>query len=189
MNRRKMGRHVNTIVAGVGRPVPSDPDALFESLRACVERQLRARGEEARVELHFREFPVDTVTGLMLDLTTRKIVIVEANTTKTHQLIILAHEIWHLLEGHGHVHGAEPAAVRAAARLLGGDLDLESAVEQVATAARTDFDVDDERDAETFGLRLGAVFRPYLENDAERPPTDGLAGRIHSSLVHRGFRR
>ncbi|KIF05958.1 hypothetical protein PL81_10230 [Streptomyces sp. RSD-27] len=177
-----MNKLVREILAGVGRPVPSDPVQLFEALRAHVERR-----EGCEVRLRFEEFPPDTVSGLMLDLGTMKVIVVERNTTTLHQLVILAHEIWHMVMGDCGAHGIDAPTHPIAARMLSGEIGLREAVDVLAVAARTGFHEQEELDAENFGLKVGIAFRPFLENDAALVPGSGLAGRIQASLGNRGI--
>ncbi|WP_338674327.1 hypothetical protein V1460_15640 [Streptomyces sp. SCSIO 30461] len=103
-------------------------------------------------------FPPDTVSGLWLDLGDHEVVAVEKHTLPLHQMVILGHELWHRKErGRGLPH---PAAGDAAARLLAERWDLGDAV--AYAAARTDYDLEEERRAETFGRLLAAKFRPFL---------------------------
>ncbi len=44
MSKRKMVKLRNEVLAGLGRPVPLDPDDLFESLRAVLERMVNEAG-------------------------------------------------------------------------------------------------------------------------------------------------
>ncbi|MFD0374231.1 toxin-antitoxin system, toxin component [Streptomyces sp. NPDC127112] len=179
---RKMNRLVRELVAGVGRPAPSDPVQLFERLRSYVEQR-----EGCEVRLRFEEFPPDTVSGLMLDLGTMKVIVVERNTTTLHQLVILAHEIWHMVMGDCAAHGVDELRRSVAARMLTGEIDVREAVDVLAVAARTGFHEQEELDAENFGLKVGIAFRPFLENDAALLPGSGLAGRIQASLGSRGI--
>ncbi|MEW1639873.1 toxin-antitoxin system, toxin component [Streptomyces sp. NPDC093801] len=177
-----MNKLVRELIAGIGQPVPSDPRQLFESLISYIEQR-----EGWQVRLRFEEFPPDTVSGLMLDLGDKKVIVVERNTTGLHQLVILAHEIWHMIMGDCTVHGMDSLTHSVAARMLSGDIDLREAVDTLAVAARTSFHDREELDAENFGLKLGIAFRPFLEHDAELAPGSGLAGRIQASLGNRGI--
>jgi hypothetical protein len=78
----------------------------------------------------------------------------------------------------------EGAAV--AARLLSDTADLQATVHKVA--ARTDFDLADEKEAEGFGLLLASKCRTWLAGSSLRGPVkrDDLAGRIEASLGYRG---
>jgi hypothetical protein len=55
-------------------------------------------------------------------------------------------------------------------------------------AARTRFDLADEKEAESFGLLLASKCRTWLAGSSLRGPVrrDGLAGRIEASLGYRG---
>ncbi|MFJ6722326.1 MULTISPECIES: toxin-antitoxin system, toxin component [unclassified Streptomyces] len=186
MGKRKMIRLRNEILANLGRPIPSDPDELFESLRVFLERrfnEVRGNGTYRPVHLLFREFPEETASGLTLTFDDRMVIVVERHTTTLHQLVILAHEMWHALMGKCLTHGAQPDAVSAAARSLGGELEQ---ADILALAARTHFDTREENDAEAFGLLLGSSCREILESGATSLPNTGLAGRIQSSMG-RGF--
>ncbi|MFC9295799.1 ImmA/IrrE family metallo-endopeptidase [Streptomyces sp. NPDC057011] len=182
--KRPMARLCREILEGVERPVPSDPDSLFEVLRVYVEKR---RAEKDAMDglpfrpLHllFREFPQGTASGLSLDLEDKWVIVVESNTSPIHQLVILAHEVWHVLNGHCTEHASHPANISAAARSLGGSL---GDAEIQALAARAHFDDQKEADAEAFGLYMGDAFRGYLEADARRVPEKGIAGRIQTSL-------
>ncbi|MEU5159628.1 toxin-antitoxin system, toxin component [Streptomyces sp. NPDC020875] len=177
MSKRKMTRLRAQIMAGI-QPVPSDADALFESIRAYLETRTGLP-----VELHFEPMPERTASGLTIRLADRVIIVVERHTTTLHQLVILAHEIWHALEGKCQGHPVREAAV--AARSLTARLDLDAgAIRSLAARAHADSaGAEEEADAETFGLLLGNAFRPYLE---VRPASDGVAARIQASLGHRG---
>lgn len=186
MGKRKMIRLRNEILANLGRPIPSDPDELFEALRQFLERRFnedRGDGAYRPVQLLFREFPEDTASGLTLTFDDRMVIVVERHTTTLHQLVIFAHEMWHALMGKCLTHGAQPDAVSAAARSLGGELEH---ADILALAARTHFHTKEENDAEAFGLLLGSSCREILEPGAASLPNTGLAGRIQSSMG-RGF--
>jgi hypothetical protein len=111
------------------------------------------------------------------------LVVIEERTAPDHQLVILGHELWHMKAGHCS-HHVEGAAV--AARLLSDTADLQATVLRVA--ARTRFDLADEKEAESFGLLLASKCRTWLAGSQLRGPVsrDGLAGRIEASLGYRG---
>jgi hypothetical protein len=83
-------------------------------------------------------------------------------------------------------HHVDGAAV--AARLLSDSADLRATVLKVA--ARTRFDLTDEKEAESFGLLLASKCRTWLAGSSLRGPVQrhGLAGRIEASLGCRGPR-
>jgi hypothetical protein len=176
-----MRRLCNELVGGLTLPVPAPPRELYRAL--CEEMSLR-RGRP----VHFRTapFPSGTASGLWLDLTDRDIVVVEERTAPGHQLVILGHELWHMQADH---HGHHVGGVAVATRLLADDTDqaaLQAAVQRVA--ARTRFELAEERQAETFGLLLASKCRTWLTGSALRGPVqlDDVAGRIEASLGYPG---
>ncbi|MFF3014864.1 toxin-antitoxin system, toxin component [Streptomyces sp. NPDC057939] len=178
---RGIAKFCDEILAGLGRPIPSDPDTLFEVLRADVERRFNADDDglpHRPVLLRFREFPEETASGLTARFDDRVVIIIESKTTTLHQFVIFAHEIWHTLRGECLSHGTHSQVATAAARSLGGDV---ASDDLVALAARSHVNTEEEDDAETFGLQLGSRLREYLQGGGAVPVT-GLAGRIQSSL-------
>lgn len=178
---RKIAKFCDAVLAGLDRPIPSDPDSLFAALRADVERRFnedRAELPFRPVFLYFREFPEETASGLTAKFDDRIVIVVESQTTTLHQFVIFAHEMWHALMGQCLSHGDHTDVAAAAARSLGGELvgdDL------VALAARSHVDTQEESDAEEFGLQMGARLRECLQGGGA-VPTSGLAGRIQSSM-------
>ncbi|MBT2414767.1 toxin-antitoxin system, toxin component [Streptomyces sp. ISL-12] len=175
--RRLCGR----LVAELSLPVPAPPADLYAELCGAMSRR---RGRP--VLFRTAAFPPGTASGLWLDMADRDLVVVEERTAPEHQLVILGHELWHMWAGHrGHV--AEGAAV--AARLLDGDVDDDTLRATVrAVAARSRFDLADEREAEGFGLLLASKCRSRLAGASLRGPVrrDRLAGRIEASLGYPG---
>ncbi|MFI2203435.1 toxin-antitoxin system, toxin component [Streptomyces sp. NPDC020192] len=178
---RDMRRLCGELVGGLTLPVPAPPEELY---RALCEAMSRRRGRP----VHFRTavFPSGTASGLWLDLTDRDIVVVEERTAPGHQLVILGHELWHMqADHHGHRIDGTPVATRRPA----DDTDqaaLEAVVRRVA--ARTRFDLAEERQAETFGLLLASKCRTWLAGSALRGQgrRDDVAGRIETSLGYPG---
>ncbi|GAA3052494.1 toxin-antitoxin system, toxin component [Streptomyces glomeratus] len=173
-----MRRLCGELVAELSLPAPAAPDDLYAALCAGMSRR---RGRPVRFRT--AAFPPGTASGLWLDMADQDLVVVEERTAPDHRLVILGHELWHMNAGHQghHVEGATVAA-----RLLSDGADLEAAVHKVA--ARTHFDLADEREAESFGLLLASRCRTWLAGSPLRGPAtrDGLAGRIEASL---GYRR
>lgn len=178
---KDMRRLCGELVAELALPAPAPPAELYGALCAAMSRR---RGRP----VHFRmsAFPVGTASGLWLDMADRDLVVVEERTAPDHQLVILGHELWHMSAGHcgHHVEGA-----KVAARLLTDDGDeaaLRDTVRRVA--ARSRFDLADEREAETFGLLLASKCRTWLAGSSLRGPVqrDHLAGRIEASLGYLG---
>lgn len=187
---RKIAKLCDEILAGLEKPIPSDPDSLFEVLRADVEQRFNADRDGLPyrpVLLRFSEFPEETASGLTASFDDRVVIIIESKTTTLHQFVIFAHEIWHTLMGgclshgthgsHGS-HGTHSDVATAAARSLGGEL---AGDDLMAMAARSHVNTEEESDAENFGLQLGSRLREYLQGGGAVPIT-GLAGRIQSSL-------
>ncbi|WP_320782883.1 toxin-antitoxin system, toxin component [Streptomyces sp. CRN 30] len=187
--RRLCGR----LVAELALEVPAPPADLYAAL---CEAMSRRRGRP--VLFRTAAFPPGTASGLWLDMADRDLVVVEERTAPEHQLVILGHELWHMKAGHrGHV----TEGVTAAARLLGGggedlrtpgdawyvDEDALRATVR-AVAARSRFDLADEREAESFGLLLASKCRTRLAGASLRGPVqrDHLAGRIEASLGYPG---
>ncbi|ALO97487.1 hypothetical protein SHL15_6455 [Streptomyces hygroscopicus subsp. limoneus] len=178
---RDMRRLCNELVGGLTLSVPAPPDELYRALCGAMSHR---RGRP----VHFRTaaFPPGTASGLWLDLTDRDVVVVEERTAPEHQLVILGHELWHMQADHCELH---MDGVGTATRLLSDHTDqeaLQAAVQRVA--ARSRFDVAEERDAETFGLLLASKCRTWLTGSGSRGPVqrDGVAGRIEASLGYPG---
>ncbi|MPY56849.1 toxin-antitoxin system, toxin component [Streptomyces spongiae] len=173
-----MRRLCGELVGELTLPAPAEPAGLYSALCAAMSRR---RGRP--VQYRTAAFPPGTASGLWLDMTEQDLVVIEERTAPDHQLVILGHELWHMHAGHRghHVEGASVAA-----RLLSDEADLRATVQKVA--ARTQFDVRDEQDAEGFGLLLASKCRTWLASSALRGPLqrDQLAGRIEASLGYRG---
>ncbi|MEU4654713.1 toxin-antitoxin system, toxin component [Streptomyces sp. NPDC023723] len=169
------------LVAELTLPVPAPPADLYGQLCGAMSRR---RGRP--VLFRTAAFPPGTASGLWLDLADRDLVVVEERTAPEHQLVILGHELWHLTAGHrGHVTGGAAAA----ARLLAENPDADALRATVrAVAARSRFDLADEREAESFGLLLASKCRTRLAGSSLREPVrrDRLAGRIEASLGYPG---
>ncbi|MCK1820749.1 toxin-antitoxin system, toxin component [Streptomyces sp. XM83C] len=179
---KEMRRLCGELVSELDLPAPARPDELYTALCGAMSRR---RGRPVRVRMSV--FPPGTASGLWLDMADQDLVVVEERTAPEHQLVILGHELWHMQAGHGghHVDGATVAA-----RLLDETSDLAATVR--AVAARTRFDLAEERDAERFGLLLASKCRTWLAGAGGRGAGRGtrqaehLAGRIGASLGYRG---
>ena len=173
-----MRRLCGELVSELSLPAPAAPADLYTAL-CCAMSRRRGRPVQFRTAV----FPPGTASGLWLDMAEQDLVVIEERTAPDHQLVILGHELWHMKAGHCS-HHVEGAAV--AARLLSDTADLDATVLRVA--ARTRFDLADEKEAESFGLLLGSKCRSWLAGSTGRGPVrrDGLAGRIEASLGYRG---
>ncbi|MEH0574159.1 MULTISPECIES: toxin-antitoxin system, toxin component [Streptomyces] len=173
-----MRRLSGELVAELTLSAPAAPAELYTAL---CDGMSRRRGRP----VHFRmaAFPADTASGLWLDMADQDLVVIEERTAPEHQLVILGHELWHMKAGHCS-HHVEGAAV--AARLLADGADLQATVRSVA--ARTRFDLADEKQAESFGLLLASKCLTWLAGSTSRGrgQRDHLAGRIEASLGYRG---
>ncbi|MFD0318429.1 toxin-antitoxin system, toxin component [Streptomyces flavalbus] len=173
-----MRRLCGELLAELSLPVPARPADLYAALCAAMSRR---RGRP--VVFRTAAFPPGTASGLWLDMAEQDVVVVEERTAPDHQLVILGHELWHMTAGHRHHH---VDGVAVAARLLDDEADLRATVLKIA--ARTRFDLEDEKDAESFGLLLASKCRTLLTGPATRGPgqRDDLAGRIETSLGYLG---
>lgn len=156
-------------------PVSADPEQLMRDLVKPLSKD-----REREVQVVFEHFPPNTASGLWLRYQDQDLIVVEKNTTALHKAVILGHEIWHLNVGACKGHPAH-GGIEAAARSFDGTLDLASTVRMVM-AARTDFALEEEKDAESFGLRLGSRLRPYLEGGPDQMPVGGVISRLQASL-------
>ncbi|WP_369228544.1 hypothetical protein AB5J52_48750 (plasmid) [Streptomyces sp. R39] len=154
----------------------TDPEALFS---AFVESARRWRGDR-RLEVHAVRIPWEfQVTGLWLERECSDAVIVERHTDPIHRSQILGHELWHIHQGDGFT--AEQLAV-GSCQFLGP----ESAPDVQTAAARSRFDKDPEREAETFGILVGQQLRSLMEWDVI---TGETARNIAAALNYQGRRR
>ncbi|MCY0935636.1 toxin-antitoxin system, toxin component [Streptomyces sp. H34-S4] len=177
----EMVRLCDELYAGLGRPAPSDIDELI----ARISDHLTVyRGDPARpVRIVRRDFPqgLGPVSGLWLDRETEDVIVVAKSTSPFHALVILGHEIWHMVRGH---HGTHVLGAQVATRLLGDDVlspgELHEAVRLVA--ARTHAFAGDEAEAEQYGRMLGRRFRHLVEFDPAQRVLEGPAARIQASL-------
>ncbi|NGO47218.1 toxin-antitoxin system, toxin component [Streptomyces ureilyticus] len=179
------------LIAGVAQMAPGDDDGILTAL-SQVLGAMRGRP----VILKREDFPLDSVSGLWLDMADMDIIAVRRDAVDSqHELVILGHEIWHMTQGHCTAHTkAGPAAARGhsstagavdhvVARLLAspdgqlGDL----SPRELHYAARTDFHAEDEAEAELFGLKLATAMREHRRIH-RRPDLRHVAGRIENSL-------
>lgn len=181
---KEMRRLCGELVEELTLPAPAPPAELYAALCGAMSRR---RGRP--VLFRAAAFPPGTASGLWLDMAEQDLVVVEERTAPDHQLVILGHELWHMQAGH-HGHHFEGGGV--AARLLDGDgpePDEEALRATVrAVAARSRFDLAEEKEAESFGLLLASKCRTWLDGSPLRGPVqrDHLAGRIGASLGYPG---
>lgn len=164
---REMRRLADALIDPIRVPVPADPEVLFE---AVVESATRWRGR--RIVVHREVFPPHTASGLWLERESHDDVIVDKRAAVWHQIVIFCHEVWHMQQRQeGSPSGDRPAA------------------------ARTDFTLADEQEADRFGMLMGRRLRTWLEASADSvyaargDDAQDLAGRIGAALNYRGTRR
>ncbi|MFH8799749.1 toxin-antitoxin system, toxin component family protein [Streptomyces sp. NPDC017936] len=158
------------------RARPRPPAGVREVSRALCEEVAALRGGRP-VELRFERFPDEfDVTGLWLEFQDFDLVIVEERAEAVQQLVILGHELWHLHAGHRHHRGIGTAAAHALAGRPGWD-DV-----ALTVAARDGSRKHDEAEADAFGHRLAAAFRPYLSDRSDDAPPDP----VQRTLGYRG---
>lgn len=171
---RGLAAELATAVRSDGRR-PADVRELCAAL--CTAMSARRGGRP--VELRFERFPDEIeVTGLCVEFQDFDLVIVEERAEAMQQLVILGHELWHLHAGHRHPHSAGTAAVDA----FSEHPDWRDVA--LGIAARNGSRERDEAEADDFGHRLAAQFRPYLTGRDSRPHLDPL----ERSMGYRGRR-
>ncbi|MET8946202.1 toxin-antitoxin system, toxin component family protein [Streptomyces sp. NPDC004542] len=158
------------------RERPHAPSGVRELCQVLCE-VMSARRSGRPVELRFERFPDEIeVTGLWVEFQDFDLVIVEERAEAVQQLVILGHELWHMHAGHRHHHRVGAAAARALADGPGWrDVAL-------TVAARNGSREADEAEADDFGHRLAALFRPYLSGRGPSTPVDP----VQRTLGYRG---
>lgn len=169
-------RELASELSAVLRAGPHPPVDVRELCHAlCVEMSARRGGRP--VELRFERFPDEIeVTGLWVEFQDFDLVIVEERAEAMQQLVILGHELWHMHAGHGHHHTDGTAAAHA----LAGTPGWKGIA--LAVAARNGSRERDEAEADDFGHRLAAAFRPLLS----AKDTDAPLGPVQRSMGYRG---
>ncbi|GAA2254480.1 hypothetical protein GCM10010232_49490 [Streptomyces amakusaensis] len=160
----------DTLTQHLEPPLPADPKQFMRDLL-----QPLAEERQRNIQLVFKDLPRGTASGLWLCFPEADMIVVEDNTTPLHQMVILGHEIWHMVAGGGCRGHQVPAGAKAAARSFDETLDR-------VMAARTDFALQEEKDAEAFGLRLASRLRPYLTGAQAQMPLGGVTSRLQASF-------
>ncbi|MFI2377384.1 toxin [Streptomyces sp. NPDC018964] len=164
-----MRRLADALIDPIRVAVPADPEVLFEALVASVSAW---RGRD--VVVHRAAFPPHTASGLWLEREGNDHVVVDERAAVWHQIVILCHEVWHMNRRR------EEAGERTG-----------------PVAARTDFSLAEEQEADRFGMLMGRRLRTWLDASTDSvyaaeggdpgDPQD-LAGRIGAALNYRGTR-
>ncbi|MBL3669966.1 toxin [Streptomyces sp. M2CJ-2] len=172
--RKEMRRLADALIDPIRVPVPAEPEVLFQALVASVGAW---RGREVRV--HRAAFPPHTASGLWLERDNHDYVVVDERAAVWHQIVIFCHEVWHMNRRQTTSPSASDGSVQS-------------------VAARTDFSLAEEQEADRFGMLMGRRLRTWLEASTDSvfaaegggsgEPQD-LAGRIGAALNHRGTRR
>jgi hypothetical protein len=161
---KEMRRFADTLIDPIRSEAPASPEVLFAAL---VRSAVQWRGRP--IYVHKVTFPaVSAATGLWLERAEHDDVLVEQDAVPWHQTGIFGHEMWHMYK----MSRTTPDQVP------------DPALQPVA--ARTDFLLAEEREAELFGLLVGRRMRSLMELESD---TDDLAGRIGAALNYRGGRR
>lgn len=161
---------------------PADVRELAEAL--CEEMSRRRDGRP--IQLRFECFPDEIeVTGLWMEFQDFDLVIVEERAETVQQLVILGHELWHMMAGHSHSHH-HFAGAAAAARALSDDPGWQEIA--LTVAARNGSHEADEAEAEDFGLHLASMFRSWVAGSRTQGPADPVGRAIQASLGYRGPR-
>ncbi|MFF1272848.1 toxin [Streptomyces marokkonensis] len=168
-----MRRLADALIDPIRVPVPADPEVLFEALVASVSAW---RGRD--VVVHRAAFPPHTASGLWLEREEHDDVVVDERAAVWHQIVIFCHEVWHMSRREADAGAGE------------GPLPV---------AARTDFSLAEEQEADRFGMLMGRRLRTWLEASAGSVYTveggagpgdpQDLAGRIGAALNYRGTKR
>jgi hypothetical protein len=101
--------------------------------------------------------------------------------------VIFCHEVWHMSRRDADAAAAGPDGSTTGRPAADGPAR--------PAAARTDFSLADEQEADRFGMLMGGRLRTWLETPADAAHAagpggdEGLAGRIGSALNYRGTHR
>ncbi|MFB7597730.1 toxin [Streptomyces sp. NPDC056160] len=170
-----MRRLADALIDPIRVPVPADPETLFAAL---VDSVSAWRGR--RVVVRREIFPPHTASGLWLEGETQDVVVVDRRAASWHQIVIFCHEVWHMSRRDAD-DAAAPVPAGAPPRPV---------------AARTDFSLADEQEADRFGMLMGGRLRTWLEETpaataplADTGTEEDIAGRIGSALNYRGAHR
>ncbi|MFJ3880825.1 toxin-antitoxin system, toxin component [Streptomyces sp. NPDC090077] len=191
---RAMRRLSDRLIRNLSQPT-GDEDVI--ALIGQALTQVRGR----TVRLRKAAFPPATASGLWVDRPSHDLIVYEENTDPEHQIVIIGHEAWHMFHGHC---SSGPIG-RAASRAAGNDVAVGLA-ELVAVvsaaddadapftdrtdaalhyAARSDtHEVDEELDAEHFGLRFATDLLTALRQKRSSIDPHHVSGRIGTSMAH-----
>ncbi|MEW2623252.1 toxin-antitoxin system, toxin component [Streptomyces sp. NPDC048106] len=195
-------RRLSALLIG-SLPTPTGDEDVIPLLGRALTT---VRGRPVR--LREAAFPPVTASGLWVDRASHDLIVYEKNTDPEHQLVIIGHEAWHMFHGQC---GGGGYAREHAARASGGERpeSLADFVAAVSTAdeaeppftdppftdrtdaalhyaARSDSrKVDEEIEAEHFGLRLATDLQAALRLEESPVDPHHVSGRIGASMAHR----
>lgn len=154
--------------------------AAFDMPSLC-----RFLGERRGRPIHLApiSLPVHTVCGMWVPTATFDAVFYEQDTSPIHQMLIIGHELGHLLAGHRTAAVLDPDA----AKLLLPDLDPRTVQRFLG---RSTYAAEEEREAEMIGSLLLRRTRDGSDPAGPEPPRDDpeadLCDRLRQSLEHPG---
>ncbi|MEG3626538.1 toxin-antitoxin system, toxin component family protein [Streptomyces poriticola] len=170
LTRPRSGSAMRALLAEFDSAVrarPGRPRDVRELCRAVCEELAARRGRP--IELRFDRFPDEIeVTGVWVAFQDFDLVIVEERAEEVQQLVILGHELWHMQAGHGH-HDHGHGGLTGHAALADREGRRGTAL---AAAARNGSREAEEAEADDFGHRLAALFRPLLPGYGQDTPLD-----------------
>ncbi|MFE2581399.1 hypothetical protein [Streptomyces sp. NPDC059378] len=198
---REMRRLSNQLVQCLQLPA-CDADLIT----AIGEAVNRVRGRPVR--LYAVPFPPDVANGVWIDREGHDVIAYEKHADLEHQVVIIGHEIWHMMQGHcGLLTDHGPMASRALTGDVARAQELVTAIcmtddarhtadqtmhvqTSIQFALRADgAAVHKEEDADRFGVRFATAVQAHMEEVRSMAGLeDNLAGRIHIFMAHR-FRR
>ncbi|ABP56626.1 ImmA/IrrE family metallo-endopeptidase [Salinispora tropica] len=173
MTLRHLRKRCKRVVAALDMPETFD---LPELCRLLGERRGRP------IHLVPISLPVHSVCGMWVPTDTFDAIFYEQHTSPIHQMLIIGHELGHLLAGH------RPAAVLDpdASKLLLPDLDPQTVQRFLG---RSNYAAEEEREAEMIGSLLLRRLRDSSGSGQDTPgdgPEAALYDRLRQSLEHPG---
>ncbi|MEU1500515.1 toxin-antitoxin system, toxin component [Streptomyces sp. NPDC005732] len=193
---RAMRKRCSQLLAALDAP-GSDAD-LLRAVRAAIE-QVRGRP----VRLRAVTFPPEVASGLWIDRTSHDVIAYEEQTDLDHQLVIIGHEVWHMLEGHcgsltGHGAATRSQQDRAGLHAVVAAISEADAAElppmehmdaelHIALRADDPSVIHQEGEAEFFGYKFATGVRDEVAVARSLADPEHLAGRIQLSMGMRRF--
>lgn len=170
-----MRRSCAALLRDLDMHVPVEPDQV---IRALCGRMRQRLGKEVHHRLV--PFPPVTVSGLWVETETAHYILCEKHTSPWHQLLITAHEFWHIEAGHE----ATTSEGEEDTRLLFPSLDPRT-VARIA-ARRSHCSAIAEQEADFFASLLMAKVSRWLPERTWAVPDSAvpLVRRLETTLGH-----